>query len=46
MTSLAEKPYYEADAPTRREALGILDNYELEELKSLQLRGVEEVELR
>jgi hypothetical protein len=26
VTSLAEKPYFDADAPTRREALGLADN--------------------
>lgn len=26
VTSLAEKPYFEKDAPTRREALGLSDN--------------------
>jgi hypothetical protein len=26
VTSLAEKPYFDAEAPTRREALGLEDN--------------------
>jgi hypothetical protein len=32
VTSLAEKPFFEADAPTRRQALGLLDESEKEEL--------------
>ncbi|KAL1900578.1 hypothetical protein Sste5346_002301 [Sporothrix stenoceras] len=32
VTSLAEKPYFKADAPTRREALGLLDASEKKEL--------------
>ncbi|EFQ31073.1 TfdA family Taurine catabolism dioxygenase TauD [Colletotrichum graminicola] len=32
VTSLAEKPYFEPDAPTRREALGLLSADEKEEL--------------
>ncbi|KAI1113759.1 alpha-ketoglutarate-dependent sulfonate dioxygenase [Nemania sp. NC0429] len=31
VTSLAEKPYFDPDAPTRREALGLLDARELSE---------------
>lgn len=32
MTSLAEAPYFEADAPTRRQALGLLGDDEKAEL--------------
>jgi hypothetical protein len=32
VTSLAEKPYFDAKAPTRRQALGLLDNEEKKEL--------------
>jgi hypothetical protein len=32
VTSLAEKPFFEATAPTRRQALGLLDESEKEEL--------------
>ncbi|CAK7271303.1 hypothetical protein SEPCBS57363_004549 [Sporothrix epigloea] len=32
VTSLAEKPFFNADAPTRRQALGLLDQTEKEEL--------------
>ncbi|KAI1169341.1 alpha-ketoglutarate-dependent sulfonate dioxygenase [Nemania serpens] len=33
VTSLAEKPFYDPSAPTRREALGLLDASELSELE-------------
>lgn len=32
VTSLAEKPFFDADAPTRRQALGLLDESEKKEL--------------
>jgi hypothetical protein len=32
VTSLAEKPFFDANAPTRRQALGRLDESEKEEL--------------
>lgn len=35
VTSLAEKPYFEAGAPTRREALGLLGEDEKEELRKV-----------
>ena len=35
VTSLAEKPYYDAGAPSRREALGLLDESEKAELENL-----------
>lgn len=34
VTSLAEKPYFDASAPTRREALGLLGESEREELEA------------
>jgi hypothetical protein len=34
VTALAEKPFFKADAPTRREALGLLSEIELSELKN------------
>ncbi|KAF4122358.1 Taurine catabolism dioxygenase TauD, TfdA family [Geosmithia morbida] len=34
VTSLAEKPYFDPKAPTRRQALGLLDQFEKEELKT------------
>ncbi|KAF7563736.1 hypothetical protein G7046_g385 [Stylonectria norvegica] len=36
VTSLAEKPYYEDSAPSRREALGLLGQSEKEELEALK----------
>lgn len=33
VTSLAEKPYFDASAPTRREALGLLGDSEKKELE-------------
>lgn len=35
VTSLAEKPIFDADAPTRREALGLLGPQEIAELEKL-----------
>ncbi|KAJ5295851.1 hypothetical protein N7508_010672 [Penicillium antarcticum] len=35
VTSLAEKPFFDAGAPTRREALGLLGPQEIEELEKL-----------
>ncbi|TVY60032.1 putative efflux pump mfs2 [Fusarium oxysporum f. sp. cubense] len=35
VTSLAEKPYFDASAPTRREALGLLGDSEKKELEAL-----------
>lgn len=32
VTSLAEKPYFDPNAPTRRQALGLLDESEKQEL--------------
>ncbi|CAG9978205.1 unnamed protein product [Clonostachys byssicola] len=34
VTSLAEKPYFDPSAPTRREALGLLGQSEIDELKA------------
>lgn len=34
VTSLAEKPYFEASAPSRREALGLLGEEEKKELEA------------
>jgi hypothetical protein len=36
VTSLAEKPYFDASAPTRREALGLLGDSEKKELEALK----------
>jgi hypothetical protein len=33
VTSLGEKPFFKADAPTRRQALGLLDESEKAELE-------------
>lgn len=35
VTSLAEKPYFDPKAPTRREALGLLGKDEEEELQEI-----------
>jgi hypothetical protein len=37
VTALAEKPYFDPKAKTRREALGLLGSDEIEELESLSL---------
>jgi hypothetical protein len=37
VTSLAEKPYFDPKAKTRREALGLLGSDEIEELERLNL---------
>lgn len=34
MTSLAEKPFFDPNAPTRRQALGLLDDEEKEAIKA------------
>jgi hypothetical protein len=36
VTSLAEKPVFDANAPTRREKLGLLGQEEIDELVSLK----------
>lgn len=40
MTSLAEKPIFDASAPTRREKLGLLGPEEVQELADIERLGI------